>query len=286
VGIGGRLDCTNVVTPRVSVITSVALDHQDKLGRGLAAIAREKAGIIKPGVPVISGVRENKAAQVIARRAARLGAPLARLERDFAAARVGGLQEVRYAGQPLRVRLGLSGDYQSDNLACAVAALHALAQQGFPVTRAAVLRGLRAVRWPGRLELLAGAPPVLCDAAHNPAACRELARYLESMPGAYRRRVLLFGVLADKDHRRMLQLLLPRFDAVIFVTPASPRALPAHALQRRFGGEACDAVADGLRRARKHAGKRGLVVAAGSIFVMSTVRALTLGVREDPKIAL
>jgi dihydrofolate synthase/folylpolyglutamate synthase len=286
VGIGGRLDCTNVVTPRVSVITSVALDHQDKLGRGLAAIAREKAGIIKRGVPVVSGVRDPRAAQVIARRAARLRAPLARIDRDFSAERAGEGQRVRCAGEELEVKLGLRGDYQSDNVACAVAALRALQEQGLPVTRPALLRGLRTVRWPGRLELLAGAPPLLCDAAHNPAACRELARYLRGMSGAYTRRVLLFGVLSDKDYARMLQVLLPRFDSVVFVTPASGRALSARELQRRFGGEAVDAVEQGLQRARKRAGKRGLVVVAGSIFVMSTARALSLGVREDPKIAL
>jgi dihydrofolate synthase / folylpolyglutamate synthase len=286
VGIGGRLDCTNVVLPRVSVITSVALDHQDKLGRTLAAIAREKAGIIKPGVPVISGVRGATAVGVIARRAGRLRAPLWRIDQDFAAERSGDLQHVRCGDETFQVRLGLRGDYQSDNVACAIAGLVALREQGFPLTRAAFSRGLRSTRWPGRLELLPGAPALLCDAAHNPAACRELARYLDQLQPDYTRRVLLFGVLRDKDYARMLRQLLPKFDAAVFVTPSSARALPAEALVRRFGGEACDSLDEGLRRARKHAGKRGLIVAAGSIFVMSSVRALVLGVREDPKIAL
>jgi dihydrofolate synthase/folylpolyglutamate synthase len=171
-------------------------------------------------------------------------------------------------------------------VACAAAALVALREQGFPLTRSAIVRGLNRTRWPGRLELLPGAPALLCDAAHNPAACRELIRYLDQLQSDYTRRVLLFGVLRDKDHARMLRQLMPGFDAAVFVTPASARALPADLLARRHGGQACDTLEQGLRRARKLAGKRGLIVAAGSIFVMSSVRALALGVREDPKIAL
>jgi dihydrofolate synthase/folylpolyglutamate synthase len=286
VGIGGRLDCTNVVKPRVCVITNVALDHEDKLGKGLAAIAREKAGIIKRGVPVVSGVREPEAARVIAARARALAAPLRRIERDMGAAATQPGQRVRLGTEELLIRLPLLGGYQRDNLACAVAALEELRKQGFPVTAAALRRGLGSVRWPGRLELLHGAPPVLCDAAHNPAACLELARFLDGWQAPHTRRVLLFGVLRDKDHRRMLKLLLPRFDRVVFVTPASSRALPAAILRQRFGGESAEDVETALRTARKRAGKRGLVVAAGSIFVMSSVRASLLGVREDPKIAL
>ncbi|HEX6240197.1 MAG TPA: folylpolyglutamate synthase/dihydrofolate synthase family protein [Polyangiales bacterium] len=287
VGIGGRLDCTNVVAPRVSVITSVALDHQDKLGRTLTQIAHEKAGIIKPGVPVISAVRGAAAASVIARRAARLRAPLRSIDRDFAAERGdAGSQFIRCGDETFRVRLQLRGDYQSDNVACATAALIALREQGFPLPDQAITRGLNRTRWPGRLELLPGAPALLCDAAHNPAACRELVRYLDQLEGDYTRRVLLFGVLRDKDYARMLGQLLPGFDAAVFVTPASARALPAEELARRFGGEACGTLEQGLRRAQKRAGKRGLLVAAGSIFVMSSVRALALGLREDPKIAL
>jgi dihydrofolate synthase/folylpolyglutamate synthase len=298
VGIGGRLDCTNVVKPHVCVITSVALDHQDKLGKGLAAIAREKAGIIKRGTPVISGVREPEAARIIAARARAVSAPLRRIDRDFGGVSTheertpGRLtspargQYVRFAGEELRIRLPLQGGYQRDNVACAVAALEELKGQDFPVTARALRRGLASVRWPGRLELVRGAPAVLCDAAHNPAACLELARFLDAWEAPHTRRVLLFGVLRDKDHRRMLKLLLPRFDGVVFVTPASSRALPAASLRLRFGGESEDDVATALRTARKRAGKRGLVVAAGSIFVMSSVRAILLGVREDPKIAL
>lgn len=284
VGIGGRLDCTNVITPRVSVITSVAFDHQDKLGHTLSAIAREKAGIIKPRVPVVTGVSASEAARVITRRAERLGVPCVRA---VPAVPDGQRHTVKWRGRELRVRIPLRGGYQAENLGCAVATLAELAQQGTKITAASLTRGLARVRWPGRLELLKGAPDVLCDAAHNPAAARELAEYVARLGSErYARKVLMFGVLRDKDYQEMLRLLLPEFDAYVFVTPDSPRALASKDLRARFGGAAFKRVDTALKHAQKRATPRGLVVAAGSIFLMSSVRARVLGLREDPKIAL
>jgi dihydrofolate synthase/folylpolyglutamate synthase len=287
VGLGGRLDATNVVQPALGVITNIGLDHTDRLGPSLRHIAREKAGIIKPRVPVVVGARDAQALSVIRARARRLRAPLWCIDGEFSAHARGALCDVRVGDQLLHgLRAPLPGAHQLDNLACAVAALQVLAGRGFRVDERALRRGLSRVRWPGRLELIPGAPDVLCDAAHNPDACAELARYLDGFAHAYTRKVLLFGVLRDKDHARMLALLLPHFDELVFVTPASPRALLSGALRARFGGAAFDDVDSALRYARKRAGRRGLVVAAGSIVAMSSVRARLLGVGEDPKIAL
>jgi dihydrofolate synthase/folylpolyglutamate synthase len=286
VGIGGRLDSTNVITPELSVITSVALDHQDKLGATLRQIAREKAGIIKERVPVVYRASEPVASAVIAKRAERLAAPCVQAERALTEQGRTLRHSVRFRGRSLSVRIPLAGAYQADNLGCAVAALDVLRARGFAITEAALLRGLRRVRWPGRLELLKGAPDVLCDAAHNPAAARELAEHTTALGPRYARKVLLFGVLSDKDYEAMLTLLLPCFDACVFATPASARALASSHLRARFGGAAFNDVDTALKHARKLAKKRGLVVAAGSIFLMSAVRALVLGLREDPKIAL
>ena len=134
--------------------------------------------------------------------------------------------------------------------------------------------------------MLPGAPDVLCDAAHNPAAAEQLAAYLRTLGRRYPRKVLLFGVLKDKDHAAMLAALLPFFDAWVFATPESPRAQLSGYLRGRFGGEASDDLDTALKQARKLARKNGLVVAAGSIFLMSAVRARVLGLRDDPKIAL
>lgn len=261
VGLGGRLDATNVVRPLVSVIGSIALDHTEWLGPTLAHVAREKAGIIKPGVPVIVGTREPTARRVILARARRLRAPALCLDRDFAP----------QPGAPL------PGAFQADNYAIAQAALRALPAR----YRAAKARR---VRWPGRLELLPGAPDVLCDAAHNPHAAAALAEHIAR--SAYARRVLLFGAMRDKDHAAMIELLAPHVDALVFARAHTPRAESAQLLAKCYHGEALESVPRALQRARKLAGKNGLVIACGSIFLMAEVRALVLGLRTDPPIAL
>ncbi|MET0285500.1 MAG: folylpolyglutamate synthase/dihydrofolate synthase family protein [Polyangiales bacterium] len=261
VGLGGRLDATNVVTPLVSVICSIALDHTDWLGPTLAHIAREKAGIIKHGVPVIVGTRSTEALRVIRARARRLASSLLCIDHDFAPA----------------LDAPLPGAFQADNYAVAQAALRVLPPR-FRRPR------MRAVQWPGRLELLPGSPDVLCDAAHNPHAAEALGAHLSQL--RYGRRVLLFGAMRDKEHQAMIALLRPHVDAMIFARAHTPRAEEAAALAERYGGEAFDSVATALTRARKLAGKRGLVIACGSIFLMTEVRARVLGLRTDPLIAL
>ena len=286
VGLGGRLDSTNVVTPELSVITSIALDHTDRLGPTIAHVAREKAGVIKRGVPVVSGAREPAALRVIRARARALGAPLLAIDRDFTTSYDGRAYDVQLRDRRLSaIRLALAGGYQADNLGCALAAL-AILRERHALDDERVKRALARVRWPGRLELIEGAPSVLCDAAHNPHACEALARYLATSADRYTRRVLLFGVMRDKEHALMIAALRPHFAAMVFVTPATPRAAPAEELAARYGGEAAADVAEGLRLAKKRAGKRGLVVVCGSIFAMAPARALTLGIREDPPIAL
>lgn len=286
VGLGGRLDATNVVTPLVSVITSIALDHTDRLGPTLAHVAREKAGIIKPGVPVVVGTREPSALRTIRARARRVGAPLFAIDHQFEVEASGEQVAVVVGERRLdRLRTPLLGAYQADNLACTVAALSLLPAR-LAVPERALRRGLARVRWPGRLELLAGAPDVLCDAAHNPHAAQALAEYLARIRADYTRAVLLFGAMRDKDHALMLDLLRPHVDALIFARAHTPRAESAEVLAKRYGGEAIERVPGALARARKLAGRRGLVIACGSIFLMAEVRARVLGVRADPTIAL
>jgi dihydrofolate synthase/folylpolyglutamate synthase len=286
VGLGGRLDATNVVKPLVGVITGIAMDHADRLGPTLAHIAREKAGIIKRGVPVVVGAREPAALRVIKARAARLQAPCLHIDRDFAGELEGERAAVRVRqARHERLRLPLRGAHQADNLACAVAALSLLAERGLIADLPRALRGLSRVRWPGRLELLPGKPDVLLDAAHNPEASERLAAELARLAPAYTKRVLVFGVLSDKDHRAMLAPLRRQVDEVVFTTPPTPRARPARELAGR-SGRAVDEPLAALRAARRLAGRRGLVVVAGSIFVMAQVRAHLLGEKSDPPIAM
>lgn len=290
VGLGGRLDATNVVTPAVSVITRVALDHTQVLGDSIAAIAREKAGIIKRGVPLITAVRDAKARAVIERRARRMGAEVLRIDRDFSI-RPGHVPQsfdVQVGEREISgLRIALQGEHQRENAACAIAALQRLHAVGFDVSELTIRRGLSRVRWPGRLECVRGRPQILLDAAHNLDGCRALVRYLENRPSAVKgRRVLVFGALADKDYRRMLRLLALRMDTVIFCMPAMPRAASFTQLARVTKGARSRNVTDALRQARHAAGASGEIIVAGSIFLLAEVRAELLGLRSDPLIRM
>ena len=287
VGLGGRLDATNVVRPRLSVITSVGLDHQEWLGNSLREVAREKAGIIWEGVPVISGVRAPEPRAVIARRARTKRAPIQCIDRDFSATPAPGGYRVVVGEQTFeRISLPLAGAHQADNLACAASALIELSRLGVSLDPGAWGPAMRRVRWPGRLERISSRPVVLLDAAHNPAACEMLARHLGEIRGEFARVVLLFGVLRDKDHPQMLALLRERVDRVVFSQPSVARARPAVELAADFDGEGVVDPVKAFRRARRLAGPRGLVVVAGSIFLLAPVRASLLGLRADPPVTL
>ncbi|HEX7480923.1 MAG TPA: folylpolyglutamate synthase/dihydrofolate synthase family protein [Polyangiales bacterium] len=295
VGLGGRLDATNALPAKLTVITRIALDHMQYLGHTLAKIAGEKAGIIKHGVPVIVGTREPAALRVIAARAKRLRAPAVFIDQDFAASPVRavsgrGAQQLRVRTPQAvfaPVRLALAGEHQQDNAACAVAALAALPALGLPVSRAAVLAGPARVRWPARMERIAGRPAFLLDAAHNPDGCQALARYLAAKATrSKQRRVLVFGVMSDKDYTRMLQILAPCFDYVLYAPPNMQRAASLPDLQHAHAGQGCRDVGAALRRAKRLSGPSGLVVVAGSIFVVAQARARLLGLPSDPLIRM
>jgi dihydrofolate synthase/folylpolyglutamate synthase len=287
VGIGGRLDATNVVAPMVSVITSIDLDHTERLGLTLPEIAREKAGIIHRGAHVVRGPMAAEAARVIDARARRLGCPLARLGREVQVSESAEALSVALLGTRHEgLRIPLAGAYQADNLGCAVAALSALQHQGFVTSDAALRKGLAKLSWPGRLELFSGRPDVLCDAAHNPHAARALAAYLAREKGRYSRVVAVFGAMREKQHAAMLEPLAPHVAEFVFTTPDTPRALPAEELCARYGGSAVARPVSAFRAARRRAGKRGLVLVCGSIFAMAPIRAAILGEREDPPIAM
>lgn len=286
VGLGGRLDSTNIVTPEVSVITNIGFEHQRILGDTLAKIAREKAGVIKPGIPCVVGTRAKSARRAIEARARLVGAPLRWIDRDFEArwerrklsARVG---QRRWDGLPL----GLRGHYQADNAACALAALAELQSRGFTVSDDAIREGLRSAKWPGRLEWHRGDPTFLFDAAHNAAGCETLARYLDDLDpkGPV---ILLFGAMRDKDHRRMLAAFDGRVDRRVFAAPSVHRAESPDRLKKIRDGIVARSVREGIYRAKRAAGPEGLVVVAGSIFLVSEARGLVKGVRTDPPIAM
>src|SRR5262245_19729871 len=227
VGMGGRLDATNVCRPAVSIITTISRDHTRQLGSRLDQIAREKAGIVKPHIPVISGVTGEPGCSVIVETCRALEAPLFLLGRDFDCEYHPGVIGPTGAGAgccTATVRtaravwtdlpLPLVGQHQARNLALAAAAVERLEEQGWAIPTAAVASGLAQLRWPGRIEILGRAPTVIVDAAHNWEAIAALLRTLEeSFPA--RRRILVFAATRDKDVSGMLRQLLPRFDSVV-----------------------------------------------------------------------
>jgi dihydrofolate synthase / folylpolyglutamate synthase len=279
-GMGGRLDATNALNGRLAIVTPVALDHTEYLGGSLAEIAAEKAGIAKPGRPIVSARQEPEVARVIGERARALGATLAVEGEQFAAHWE--QEALDYRGLQLTLsglHPGLSGSYQSGNLACALAAAELLSADGFPLKPQAFRTGLAGVSWPGRLELFPGPPRLILDGAHNPAGAQALAGALALFPR--RRLFLVVGVMGDKELSGVLGPLLPLADRVFAVAPALERALPADRLAQycRAAGKdavAAQSVADGIEQARAEAAGDDLVVVCGSLFTVGEARGILL----------
>jgi dihydrofolate synthase/folylpolyglutamate synthase len=280
VGIGGRLDATNVIPPpRVGAITRIALDHMDKLGNTLVDIAREKAGIAKPGAPIVLGSMDAEVRAAIDEVAKAQGA------RTIGAhdAEIGSLEFFRgMAGFP-----PLLGAHQVGNCDVSIAIARILRIDDDTITR-----GLRATRWPGRLERIERPDGAyLLDGAHNPDGAAALASYLRRTPSP----ALVFGALADKAWPEMIDLLAPITPQRVYVAPVvgtggsigKPRAAaPPDELARRHPGETAPDVESALKRARALVGQNGTVVVAGSLYLVGEARALLLGLPRDPPVAM
>lgn len=279
VGLGGTLDASNVIpVPEAAVITAIGLDHTTLLGHTLAEIADAKAGIIKAGGAVVSFGGCPEADAVIRRRCRERGAFLTEMEPARLTIRrmapEGTILEIRPYGP---VRLPLAGSYQPANALLAVTAAEVLRSRGWRLPDEAIVHGLARVSWPGRMELLyAAGPMILRDGAHNPqgmAAAAESIRRL--FPG--KKVVALLGIMADKDAAHMLPSLLPLTAEVFTVRPDNPRAMDPEALaesirQQGVPAAACATVEDALRRAAAAAGPDGVVCALGSLYLMGPVR--------------
>lgn len=296
VGLGGRLDATNVVTPRVAVITSISYDHMAVLGHTLTEIAAEKAGIIKAGIPVVSSPQNPEALAVIERVCSEKGARLTLVGRDveytvLEATRAGVRVGVRGPGYVHDVRLPLMGEHQAANAATAVAALEVLRGQGVAITDRHIRQGLSALRWPGRLEIVGHNPFIVVDGAHNVDSAQKLRAALDRFfplqgAEACRPRVLVLGMSADKAVDGILQELVSGADAVIVTCASHPRAAPLDRLQAAAAPHATTVLAipkvvDALAKARDLAGDNGVICASGSLFVVADVRALVKGLRNE-----
>ncbi|MDB5311524.1 MAG: fgs [Gemmataceae bacterium] len=290
VGLGGRFDSTNVCRPLVSVVTSVGFDHTAQLGNTLDAIAREKAGIIKRGVPVVSGVTEAGPREVIRQTAAGLNATLWELREQF------GYDYRPVPGSPLvtvttprgttgAVRAKLLGEHQAANAAVAVAAVHQLRDTGMPVPDAAVVRGLQEVQWPARIEVISRRPAVVLDTAHNVPSTEALVKTLrESVPVAGHTAVV-FAVSSDKQYPDILRLLAGYFDRFHLTQYGNnPRCVPpeklAAVLEVVAPGKSATVhptSGDAWAAARAAAGPDDLVCVTGSVFLAGELRPALIG---------
>ena len=298
VGLGGRLDATNIVTPKVSVITSLSFDHSEFLGDTLAKIAAEKAGIIKPGVPLVVAPQTDEARIVIKRIAEERAAPLIQVGRDYLYAPAsrslnnqsflvwsvseqplvdayiesGGEQE----WEPTRLTIPLLGYHQVENAATAYTALQVARKSGLEVSESAIRKGFTDVSWSARFEVLQGRPPVVIDSAHNRDSALKLRLALDDyFPG--QPVILVFGASEDKDIDGMFAELMPRVSQVIATRSYHPRAMEPENLvecARRFGKpvKVVPTVEDALEEALRLAGREDMVLVTGSIFVAAGAR--------------
>ena len=296
-GLGGRLDVTNVVVPVVSVITNIGHDHMDVLGDTLEAIAAEKAGIIKPGVPVVSAASQPEAIRVLGETAAARKSTLYLLGRQFRETPLEsgeGTQRFRFEG-PFRaiepLEIAMYGAHQRANAAVAVMTLEVLRQYYALILEEGVLEeGLLSARWPGRLELVRENPRILLDGAHNPEGMAALAAALKES-FRWRRLHLMVGALANKNHIDMLRHILPIADSLILTEPDFRKKLDAGELARIAAGiPGCpaDAAAEpDWRRALDmligRTGPEDLAVVSGSLYLIADVRSSLLHDRDIEK---
>jgi dihydrofolate synthase/folylpolyglutamate synthase len=278
VGMGGRLDSTNIITPGACAITNVSLEHAEQLGATETLIAREKAGIAKKGVPLATGAA-GEALKEISRVAKEVEAPLYVMGRDFAVEEKSGRYDYRGMNISLKdLELGLPGSYQKDNLAVALALVEGLVSSGIAIDEEAIRSGLRNARWAGRLELFGKGPRILLDGAHNPHAAKALAKALES--GFPRKRlILVLGILGDKDAVSIVRDLAPLADEIILTRSDSRRALsPAElgALSEGVGVKAhvSETLSDAYKAAMELAGKEDLVLITGSLTLVGQARSI------------
>jgi dihydrofolate synthase / folylpolyglutamate synthase len=282
VGLGGRLDSTNVLDLGVAAVTNVALDHQDLLGETIPEIAREKAAIIKPGNRAVTAASEPGLTAVRAR-ATEVGAPLTVVGADVpftgrSDGMLGVAVDTRFDGRPISVHAPLRGAFQIVNIATAVAICDALRATGIAIDAGAVVSGCQDVRWAGRMDWIEGEPPLLIDGAHNPAGMAAMVSSARELIGG-RRCVAVFAAMRNKDVESMAAGLSELTREIVVTAPAVERAIPPADLGRLFAppAEVAASVPVALDRARRLAGRDGVVVVCGSLYLAGEVLEL-LGV--------
>ena len=283
VGMGGRLDATNIVEPLVSVITNISLEHQEYLGNTLLEIAGEKAGIIKAGVPLVSAAAQPEVIDLFSSRCAQGESPFYLAGRDFRVEQAhGGLRYLGLVHTLERLQPGLQGDHQATNAAVALCVSELLDPLGFSWNEKSLREAIQSPRWPGRFQVLESSPTIILDGAHNPGAAETMVNTLKKrFPN--KRIVLVLGIMADKDIPLMLKTFAPAADEVVLSRPgyaraADPQTLFAARPSSFPPAEIKVPLTEAIDLARAKAGSEGVVVITGSLFTVGEAMEI-LGVR-------
>ncbi len=290
-GMGGRLDATNILQPEISIISNISMEHRDYLGHSIAAIAGEKAGIIKPHTPVITGARQKAAVEVIRETAAACDAPFYRVGEHFRVRRNSGAGTFTYYGIEHvwpNMQTRLTGNHQIDNAAIVLAACEILNRK-HAIDFSAIQTGLKTNHWPGRLEMRDTRPRILIDGAHNLMAARHLARFLKEQM-ADRKITLVIGILDDKPYRSMLQSILPQCRRAVFTRPRIDRSLPAESLAQAGQDlipdfDVIPDVAEAVAHACRITEADDLICIAGSLYVVGEASAALDEMHRNLKIS-
>ncbi len=275
VGLGGRLDCTNIAEPVLCVVTSIGMDHQEFLGNTAETIAAEKAGIFRPTVPALTSARNPRALAELKLQALRRGTALATPDEMTLEPSKNGWRLICPEGEAELPRPSLPGEHQIENAALAARAALALRNIGWNIPGSAIACGVANARWPGRLQKILDSPATYLDGAHNPDGCAVLARFARSLP---RPRVLVFTCMKDKPYAEMAEILRPVFDAVwITGLPMKRCARPEEIASAAPWPEAriVNDARSALEEARAFAGPKGSVAAAGSLYLVGRILQIT-----------
>jgi len=279
VGMGGRLDATNVIRPEVSVITNISFDHQAFLGNTLEEIAREKAGIIKRGIDLVTAATQPRVLELFRETCDKKKAPFWRVGENIRYRAAG--NRINYYGFTRRLKhleLGLGGIYQHRNAALALSVIESLERKGLRVSEDHIRKGLKSAYWPGRLQVISKDPLLILDGAHNPGAIRCLSKAIRG-EFRYNRLIAVLGVMADKDVRGVLRGIVPMADYVVFTRPeyyraAAPEILMQEASSLGKPGEIQPTLAGALESAKRMANREDLILVTGSLFTVGETMAI------------
>jgi len=285
VGLGGRFDATNVVIPRVSVITNISLEHTDILGKDIASIASEKAGVIKDQVPVVTAATDG-ALEAIEHVATERNAPIVHIDQSMwnRSSFTGSTQEFVIKGsfKDYTVKTSLLGPHQGENITVAIAAVEQLQMHGVYITDTDIVVGIAAATHPGRMEIVSRKPLVLLDGAHNPDGMRMLASTLNDDFSSYNV-ILVLGVLKEKDIKTMISIIAPKTGTIIVTKSKNPRASHPAVLKQMIEAfdtsktvDVEDTIPKAIDHARRIATKKDMICVSGSLFTVGEARSYLL----------